>query len=406
MTPSAHGLTATTTLFQPDEYAGGVSLEQIAGSDGLLFVRNGRGFAGQGEIARLGADEAVSFLRGITHIDHTGLRTNLPLGPVAIGTVPFLPGSSGEMIVPAVLVGSNGQGLMWITRIGEHDLRLEDPPHPVGSEFQITHDSPIEQYLHAVTTARNAVRDHHLTKAVIARAIRVTADQPMEISAILERLRMSFGSSYRFSVANLVGASPELLVEVDGEIVRSHPLAGTTTRTGDPTTDADLAAKLIASIKNQVEHRVVIDVVHDTLLPYCSYLDWEPEPSIVPVANVQHLGSAVEGRLSQPQPSVISLVRALSPTPALGGHPRQSALDLIAEVEGLERGRYAGAVGWTDAQGQGTWAVAIRCAEFSPDRRTARLMAGGGIVAESDPLAELAETQAKFQAMLSALIRP
>jgi menaquinone-specific isochorismate synthase len=228
----------------------------------------------------------------------------------------------------------------------------------------------------------------------------------MEISAILERLRMSFGSSYRFSVANLVGASPELLVEVDGEIVRSHPLAGTTTRTGDPTTDADLAAKLIASIKNQVEHRVVIDVVHDTLLPYCSYLDWEPEPSIVPVANVQHLGSAVEGRLSQPQPSVISLVRALSPTPALGGHPRQSALDLIAEVEGLERGRYAGAVGWTDAQGLGTWAVAIRCAEFSPDRGSARLMAGGGIVAESDPLAELAETQAKFQAMLSALIRP
>jgi menaquinone-specific isochorismate synthase len=123
------------------------------------------------------------------------------------------------------------------------------------------------------------------------------------------------------------------------------------------------------------------------------------------VANVQHLGSAVEGRLSQPQPSVIALVRALSPTPALGGHPRSAALDLISEVEGFERGRYGGAVGWVDAKGNGTWAVVIRCAEFSADRCSARLVAGGGIVAESDPLAELAETQAKFQAMLSAIVR-
>lgn len=415
MTTSAQRLTAITTLFQPDAYEGGASLERIAGSQGTLFVRGGRGFAGQGEVARLCADDAVSFLRSIEHHDHTGLAEisdaraphgSLPPGPVAIGTVPFLPDSPGEMIVPAVLVGSDGEGHMWITRIGEHELQLEDPPLPGSSEFQITHDSPIEQYLHAVTAARDAVRDHRITKAVIARAIRVTADQPMEIGAILERLRLSFGSSYRFSVANFVGASPELLVEVEGEFVRSHPLAGTTTRTGDPDTDADLAARLIASVKNQVEHRIVIEVVHDTLLPYCSYLDWEPEPSIVPVANVQHLGSAVEGRLSQPQPSVINLVRSLSPTPALGGHPRDAALDLITEVEGNERGRYGGAVGWVDAHGQGTWAVAIRCAEFSPDCRTARLMAGGGIVAESDPLAELAETQAKFQAMLSALIRP
>jgi menaquinone-specific isochorismate synthase len=193
---------------------------------------------------------------------------------------------------------------------------------------------------------------------------------------------------------------------VHGEIVRSHPLAGTAPRTGDPTTDARLAAELIASMKNQVEHRVVIDVVHDALLPWCSYLDWEPEPSIVAVANVQHLGTLVEGRLSQPGPNVLELARALSPTPALGGHPRREALELIAAVEGLDRGRYGGAVGWVDAEGNGTWAVSIRCAEISADRCTARLFAGGGIVAESDPLAELAETQAKLQAMLGALVRP
>ncbi|MCB0956382.1 MAG: chorismate-binding protein, partial [Ilumatobacter sp.] len=142
------------------------------------------------------------------------------------------------------------------------------------------------------------------------------------------------------------------------------------------------------------------------LLPWCSYLDEEPEPSIVTVANVQHLGTALEGHLSDPRPNVLELVAALCPTPALGGFPRDEALDLIAAAEGFTRGRYGGAVGWVDAAGDGTWAVAIRCAELSADRRSARLVAGGGIVADSEPLAELAETQAKFQAMLSAIVRP
>jgi len=221
---------------------------------------------------------------------------------------------------------------------------------------------------------------------------------------VLLRLRASFGSSYRYAMDGFVGASPELLVSRHADLVRSHPLAGTAPRTGDPATDARVAEALIASTKDQVEHRVVIDVVHDTLLPWCSYLDWEAEPSIVTVANVQHLGTAIEGRLSQPLPSVLELAQALSPTPALGGHPRDAALALIAAVEGFQRGRYGGAVGWVDADGNGTWAVAIRCAEISGCH--ARLVAGGGIVAESDPLAELAETQAKLQAMLSAIVRP
>jgi menaquinone-specific isochorismate synthase len=124
------------------------------------------------------------------------------------------------------------------------------------------------------------------------------------------------------------------------------------------------------------------------------------------VANVQHLGTRIEGRLSSPPPHVATLVRALSPTPALGGHPGPEALKLIADVEGVARDRYGGAIGWLDASGNGTFAVGIRCAQLSDDGTVARLHAGGGIVADSDPLAELAETQAKFQAMLSALIRP
>ncbi len=250
------------------------------------------------------------------------------------------------------------------------------------------------------------MRDGSLAKAVIARQVRVSSPGPIDVHAVLLRLKASFGSSYRYSIDGLIGASPELLVSVDGHTVRSHPLAGTAPRTGDPQTDQLSAEALVASTKDQVEHRVVIDMIHDTLLPWCSYLDWEPEPSVVQVANVQHLGTALEGRLGEPRPDVMALVRALSPTPALGGFPRDRALRLIAEVEGFDRGRYGGAVGWVDATGEGTWAVAIRCAELSADRTTATLTAGGGIVAASDPLAELAETQAKFQAMLAAIVRP
>jgi isochorismate synthase EntC len=188
--------------------------------------------------------------------------------------------------------------------------------------------------------------------------------------------------------------------------VRCLPLAGTAPRSGDPATDERVASELVASTKDQLEHRVVIDDIHDRLLPWCSFLDEEPEPSVVAVANVQHLGTAMEGQLSEPRPNVLELVGALLPTPALGGFPRTEALAMIAEVEGFPRGRYGGAVGWVDDAGDGTWAVAIRCAEFAANRRSARLVAGGGIVAASDPLAELAETQAKFQAMLSAIVRP
>jgi menaquinone-specific isochorismate synthase len=250
------------------------------------------------------------------------------------------------------------------------------------------------------------VRDGRLTKAVIAREIAVRARRPFDRHGILHRLESAFGRSYRFAVDGFFGASPELLVAVDGRTVTSHPLAGTAPRAGDPERDTALAAALVESTKNQVEHRVVIDMVHDTLLPWCSYLDWEPEPSIVTVANVQHLGTRIEGRLSSPPPHVATLVRALTPTPALGGHPGPEALKLIADVEGVDRDRYGGAVGWLDASGNGTFAVAIRCAQLTADGTVARLHAGGGIVADSDPLAELAETQAKFQAMLSALIRP
>lgn len=382
-----------------------IDLNDVAGSGGYLFVRDGVGIAGRGVAARVPLADVPGVLAAIEHDDGVG-----GVHPMALGCVPFVPGTPTSLVIPHVLVGKGPDGRRWITEIDGHG-ELAVPaaavrPVPRAQSFTVSPLTPIDRYLTAVAAARDAVRAGDLVKAVIAREVTVRSDQPIDVHAVLLRLKALFGSSYRYSVDGFIGASPELLVAVDGTDLRSHPVAGTAPRTGDPDTDARVAAALIASTKDQIEHRAVIDMIHDTLLPWCSFLDEEPEPSIVAVANVQHLGTAMAGKLSDPPPNVLELVTALSPTPALGGFPRDEALALIADVEGFDRGRYGGAVGWVDAAGNGTWAVAIRCAEFNDDRTSARLVAGGGIVAGSDPHLELAETQQKLQAMLSAIVRP
>lgn len=397
--PSPQDLRATTRSLTEN-----VDLNDVAGGDGYLFVREGVGVAGRGVACRIPADGAEEFLRSIPHDDHSGLN----VAPIALGALPFDPTRSADLILPNIIVGKRADGGAWVTTIGAVDtsVPLASPPLPTVATYDVTQITPVSAYRAAVVAARDAVRRGAITKAVIARAIEVSSSEPIDVHAVLLRLKASFSQSYRYSIDGFIGASPELLLSIDGDTVRSHPLAGTTARTGDPTTDDRLAAALVASMKDQIEHRVVIDVIHDQLLPWCSYLDWQAEPSVLKVANVQHLGTLIEGRLTESHPPLMALVRSLCPTPALGGHPREAALRLIADHESVPRGRYGGAVGWVDGHGDGTWAVAIRCAELSTDRRSAVLMAGGGIVAESDPEAELAETQAKFQAMLSALIRP
>ena len=390
---------ATTQFFDA-----AVDLNDVAGGDGYLFVRDGVGFAGQGIAHSISEDTAADFLRAIDHDN----QTSIDVGPIAIGNIAFQRMAPATLVIPRKVVGKDEAGNCWITTIDDAPPTISPAlaSQPKPSTFNVEPITPIETYKKAVLAARDAVRSGAITKAVIAREIRVTSSIPIDVHAVLLRLRSTFARSYRYSINGFIGASPELLVEIKGDRIRSHPLAGTTPRTGDPKTDDELARKLIASMKDQVEHRVVIDVIHEMLLPWCSYLDWEPEPSVLQVANVQHLGTLIEGHLSAVRPSVMEIVRTLSPTPALGGHPRDAALALIADVEELDRGPYGGAVGWVDGSGNGTWAVAIRCAELSDDRLTARLIAGGGIVAASDPDAELAETQAKFQAMLSAIVRP
>jgi menaquinone-specific isochorismate synthase len=382
-----------------------VDLLEVAGPEGVLFEQTGCGLAGRGVAITLPVDEADDLLGAIAADDAVGQPGT---GPVAFGALPFA-GAGGGLTVPEVVVGHAEDGSRWITAISpegrEPELPPPLPPPPMGSTgFDVRPTRPPEDWCDAVVEATKRIASSELHKVVLAREVLVRTEAPIDRVAVLDRLRQTYPGCMITSVQGMVGASPELLVSRAGDIVRSHPMAGTTPRGGDPTTDARLAASLLASDKDRHEHQLTIDMVHDTLLPWCSYLDAEAEPSVVPVANVQHLATMVEGRLSSPPPSVLELVAALHPTPAVCGVPRDLAFATIAELEGFDRGRYTGPVGWVDGQGNGRWAVGIRSAEI--DGTTARLFAGNGIVADSEPGTELAETRAKLQAVLSAIVRP
>ncbi|HWJ64555.1 MAG TPA: isochorismate synthase [Acidimicrobiales bacterium] len=406
----AAGLVARTRPLAPHEVP---DLLLVAGADGVLFARSGTGFAGRGVARRIPRTDVSAVLAGIERDDPVGRPGT---GPVAFGALPFLPDADAELVVPEVLVGIDADGQAWVTTVGRGDddpsaalaavLHRSERPAPSDgpSSFTVAAARPPADWEAAVASATARIRAGELDKVVLAREITVTADAPISVPTVLLRLSQHYPGCYLYLVDGYCGATPELLVGRAGDVVRAQPMAGTKPRRGDPDADAVLAAELLASTTYRHEHQVTIDAVHDTLLAFSSYVDYEPEPSVVPLANVVHLATQVEGRLSHPPASILELVGALHPTPAVCGRPRDAALAVIAELEGLDRGRYAGAVGWVDADGNGDWAVAIRGAEI--DGSTARVIAGNGMVGDSDPPTELIETRAKLQAMLSAIVRP
>ncbi len=252
-----------------------------------------------------------------------------------------------------------------------------------------------------------------LQKVVLARALRLAADAPLDARVILRRLVADDPAAYgylvdlsaaggQYSGMALVGASPELLVARDGDRVTCRPFAGSAPRAADSDVDAAAGAALAASAKNRHEHQLVIDTMADVLRPLCSELTFPPTPELSRTTALWHLSTPINGRLRDTSITAMDLAIALHPTPAVGGVPTDAAAELISELEG-DRGFYAGAVGWCDARGDGRWVVSIRCAQLTADRRTALAHAGGGIVAESDPDDEVAETTTKFVTILTAL---
>ena len=321
--------------------------------------------------------------------------------PIVLGALPF------DMSKPTALI--RPQEVQFTDALPDWPLRLLP-------EVRIAEAVPApEEHRARIAVALQRLRDpaSGLHKVVLARALRLVADGPMDARTIVNRLiaddaaanvyladLTAAGGGY--SGAALVGASPELLVGRRGDQVTCRPFAGSAPRLPDPDADEASGAALAESAKNRHEHQLVVDAMRDALDPLCVDLQIPPEPQLSKTAAVWHLYTPITGRLRETSTTALDLAVALHPTPAVGGVPAAAAAELITELEG-DRGFYAGAVGWCDQRGDGRWVVSIRGAQLSADRRTADAHSGGGIVAESDPDDEVDETTTKFNTILAAL---
>ena len=273
-------------------------------------------------------------------------------------------------------------------------------PDPV-ERTRVASAAPPSHYEHAVERAVERIRAGEFEKVVLAREVRAHAAADHDPAAVLGALREIFPGCYCWCVgtpeAAFVGASPELLVRRDGQRAQTVALAGTTRRSADPSVDDHLGEQLLRSSKDREEQAIVARRIERTLEPVSLWVAAADDPVLVKVAGVQHLATPIRAQLADPVP-VVELAGLLMPTPAVGGEPREAALPLIPALEGLDRGWYAGAVGWTDLAEDGEFCVALRCALLRG--RVAHLYAGCGIVRDSVPAEELAETEVKLQALL------
>jgi menaquinone-specific isochorismate synthase len=323
--------------------------------------------------------------------------------PVAFGSFTFDERSPGSvMLVPEVLVAGDRDGWRVVTvggaSLDSHPaLRLTpstDRPRFAGSSV------PDMMWMEAVAEAIALIDAGELVKVVLARDYALWSKSPFDRHRVLSTLIERFPQCFNFLISDLVGASPELLISRHGNEVESMPLAGSAPRGQDPEEDDLIGKSLLTSDKELREHREAAASVGRVLGEVCSKLSRPATPELLRLANVQHLATRFTGTLSTPM-SVIDLVDRLHPTAAVGGTPTEKAVELIRRLEGMERGRYTGPVGWTNAAGDGEWAIALRCAELSGAR--ARLFAGSGIVAGSLPESELEETRLKLTTMMNAL---
>ena len=388
-----------------------------AGETGFLWRDGAGGIAGNGVAMRIDlpqglADleavrEAIRLLNTIDVEDAVGLPG---CGAVAIGALPFDRSAPAHLIVPSRVVGRSGSEA-WATTIepGSGDTAPKTAEGSPPDQFTLTSSMPHADWQAVVTGALDAIKRGELRKVVLARRVEITSNRPFVVTDVLSRLEALYPSCMVFSVNGFIGASPELLIRRHGLTVESHPLAGTVARSGDSKSDEALVAGLMASEKARHEHQVVVDALQEILEEVCSEIEVPSQPSVMGLRNVSHLATRITGQLvaggaAGGPPSALELAARVHPTPAVGGDPTGAALDYLRQVEGFDRGFYAGPVGWVDARGDGAFAVGIRCAEVNGAR--ARIYAGNGVVEGSDPADELVETQLKLQALLAALVRP
>ena len=380
----------------------------------MAWVRGDDGLVGWGEAARMEFAGKERFSRAMSWwhgwLESAAVTDDVRVpgtGPVAFGSFAFddPPGVS-LVIVPRVLVGRR-RGFTWITTIGDSPDALPPrvaPQAPAGVTWR-SGSRTEAAWGSAVSSLVARIEAGEVDKVVLARDLIADLDGPLDERYLLEQLHLDYPQCWTFRVGGLIGATPELLVRREGAKVTSRVLAGTVDRhhtAQEGRSDEDAAAALLASDKDLNEHAYAVTSVAEALATHCTDLVVPSQPDVLRLANVQHLVTDVRARLADAAPA-LALAASLHPTAAVCGTPTERARSLIRSTEGMDRGRYAGPVGWFDMHGDGEFGIALRCGEVSPQRDSVRIFAGCGIVAGSTPQAELAESAAKFAAMRSAL---
>lgn len=376
------------------------------------WVRGGDGLVGWGEYASIKVSGRDRFDQVRTWW-HQQLETfsisdsihGSGTGPVLFTSFSFDRNEESIAVIPQVIIGKKGEN-SWITWIGE------------GSQPAIPYEAPNFEQQHfewgpgtlseaqwetRVAQAIAKIDKSVIDKVVLARDLIASTSAPIDVRPILNTLATNYPATWVFSVDGLIGATPELLLRLSRGMVTSRVLAGTIPKTGDDARDLALAGSLARSSKDLEEHEYAVRSVAEALEPFCSSTNVPDAPFVLHLANVMHLATDVTGALLESKNHVdaFALLKSLHPSAAVCGTPRNIAFDVIDEIEGMNRGRYAGPVGWIDARGDGELGIALRSGQVT--KNEIRIFAGCGIVAGSDPAVELAESNAKFSAMRSAL---
>jgi menaquinone-specific isochorismate synthase len=400
------GLSVRTTEIDDDDPL----LSLLPAERGVSWLRRDEGLVGWGVAAEIRPKGITRFSDADKWWNETVARAEIRdevqepgSGLVCFGSFAFAddPGDS-VLTVPEVVIGRRA-GRTWLTLVGDaayagRSDRAEAPGEVVFSDGAMDG----ERWMAVVAEAVRRISAGALGKVVLARDLIATAAARIDVRWPLNRLAASYPMCWTFHVDGLFGATPEMLVRRERGLVTSRVLAGTIRRTGDDERDLALAATLARSSKDHEEHEYAVRSVADALEPHCSSMIVPETPFVLHLPNVMHLASDVAGVVHDAGTvSSLQLAASLHPSAAVGGTPTSEAVALISEIEGMDRGRYAGPVGWMDTTGDGEWGIALRSAEIAGN--TVRLFAGCGIVADSDPEAELAESQAKLVPVRDAL---
>jgi isochorismate synthase len=408
----------------------------LAGSTGTVFRTEARTLVGLGVAFTVdlplgldGATDVAQVSRTLAGVDCDDRFEPATSGVIAFGALPFDRTRPGYLAVPAITYGLEASGAEWVTVLAADRADLPDrseglrawlagrstsPPLPSDAARDAARRGPTivphttdSSFEAMVAESLRAVERHEVRKVVVSRQVDVRMDEPIDVAALLDRWHGIEPTASLFSMSTsggqLVGASPELLVERTGAHVRSRPLAGTTDRTHKAT--SLLPRELLASSKDGTEHRLVVEAIGKALAPLCTDLEVPARPDLVHLHNITHLGTTLVGTLARrgdgSTPTALELVATLHPTPAVGGVPRDPALALISRLEPESRGHFAGPVGYVDARGDGRWMIGIRAMTVSAS--DALLAAGVGVVSGSDPKTELVEVNLKLTAAFHAL---